>query len=161
MKKVCLIVILLSSVVFSQEIKTDSNGNAYCNEPFDDCTTIVITTKEKEDDAFKTMGRLMFNSGYEIDSRDEILGILTSKFVKKSYGFLGMGTLTMQILAQIDKDDSLTYIKITGRYDNTEKYISNRGLGGSPAKSSWEFLNDLVSKYPKTEKLIYKKENFD
>jgi hypothetical protein len=173
MKKVCLIIIVLSSVVFSQEIKTDSKGVMYSDKPFDDCNAILVYTNEKPEEAFKTIGKLLFNDGYELEMRDDILQIITTKFVKKSYGFLGMGSLEMRIFAQIESNDTLTYVRITGKYGSKEidnvslgvKYfgetgtwIHNFGMSGSLGKSSWNILNEFALTYPKLKGIEYRLE---
>lgn len=174
MKRILTVLLLIvSGFISAQEVKKDSIGIQYSNEPFDDCNTILIYTTEKPEEAFKTIGRLLFNAGYELEMRDEFLQIVTTKFTKKSYGLLGMGSLEMRIFAQVESADTITYIRITGKYGSKEidrvslgvKYfgetgtwVHNLGMSGSLGKSSWNILNEFALTYPKKKGIEYRLE---
>ena len=135
-----LLIYFSTSILFAQEILPDANR-------------IIITTLDKPETAFKNIARIFVASDYEIESSDINLGLVTTKLTKKSYGFLGAGSLNLKLTAQIDECDSSTCISLFGKFDQ-DMQIENGGMGGSPKKSAWNFMNEIAEKY-KGGKLKY------
>lgn len=154
MKKILLLLLFCyfcPSILISQD--TNDNSKLF-SEPQDDANLILIYTSENPEQAYKTLGRHFYKSGYEFDLRDETLLLYSTRFKEKSYGLLGMGKLEIKLFAEIEQQDSLTVIKLTGKYcDNC--WISNAGMSGSIIKSSWEFLNEFAVEYPNKSNLMY------
>jgi hypothetical protein len=156
MKKLNLIVTLLFCIYFLPSI-------LFSQEPPDDATTIVILTTDKVDAAFRNIGRLLVKEGFELETTEPTLMMLTTKVTEKHYGFLGGGTVSIKLSAQVDEADSLSKIILTGKFldiavlkalgsksalfDKDANIIEYGGMSGSSKRSSWNIMDELAKKY--------------
>ena len=78
MKKLTAISIFILLTIFAVAQEAPKNANL-----------IQIKTSNKIDDAFKKIGRILINEGYELEIADEVFNMITTMVTEKKYGFMG------------------------------------------------------------------------
>lgn len=147
MKKIfTLCVLLLPFLCFSQAPKKTN--------------TILISTAETEDQAFKKIGRLLMTEGFTLETTDKDFYMLVTKIKTCKYGMGGMGSIDVKISVQIDKKEDKSIITLTGKYNTPDiaKYTPEQfdsksmvieccGPKSSMAGASWLLMENLAQKY--------------
>jgi len=154
----CLVSLLLltSAVVIGQE-----------ERPFN---VIKISTSDEPTIAFRKMGRLLVGEGYELQTTEPTLMMITTKVTEKKYGFLSMGRIALRFAVTIDEADTGSVVTIAGKFladaemfqrwmkqftgveaslkfDAEAQEIEERGMSGSPVRASWNAMKEIAEKY--------------
>lgn len=128
----------------------------------DTAKTICIITKDDDVAAFRTMGRILNVSGYDLEDSEEALMVITTEIMNKDYGTFKLDKIALRLRAEINMTDSLTIIKLSGDY--LEKGMINRELAetyfdqhsnaiahrpaSSPAEeTAWSYMMEVAKKY--------------
>lgn len=122
--------------------------------------TIIITTMESKDEAFKKLGRILLNEGFTLETIDKDFYMLVSNIKTFSHGFLDAGKVDIRINIQIDRKEEKIVIRLTGKFsspqisqytvsefDSRAMQIENTGAKGSSANASWLILSNMAQKY--------------
>ena len=133
MKYLVILICVIFQSIYSQDAPKDAN-------------TIIISTADKPETAFRNIGRLFVSEKYALETSEPALLMITTKPQKINYGFLSAGTYYLKLQAQINEIDTLTEIILTGLFEGDLK-VTNKGMSGSPAKSSWEKMVEIATKY--------------
>jgi len=121
---------------------------------------IVIKTNDSEDEAFKKMGRILLNEGFEMETLDKDFYMLVTKIKGCGYGLMKAGTVDIKIKCQIDAKNDQRTIILTGKmnspelmtyspteFDSKAMVIENIGGKSSIAGASWLIMDEIAKKY--------------
>ncbi len=147
MKKLVLFILVIFPVlVFAQAPKK--------------ANTIIIVTSDSDDVAFKKMGRIFINEGFEMQTLDKDFYMLVTKIKNYNYGMMGAGKIGIKLTAQIDIQDEESMITVTGKvissqissytdesFDSNAITIENVGGKSSISGASWRIMNEIAQKY--------------
>ncbi|MGE5680696.1 MAG: hypothetical protein ACM34K_07435 [Bacillota bacterium] len=124
--------------------------------------SISIYTSDDDVAAFRTIGKILNSSGYDLEDSEEALMTVTTEIMDKNYGFSNLGKLAIKLVAEINMNDTITVIKLSGQYlemqgsrpFTDEDYfksnsvpVINSGAAGSAERSAWEYMMEIAKKY--------------
>lgn len=135
----------------------------------DTAKAIYIFTKDEDVAAFRTMGKILNSSGYDLEDSEEALMVITTEIMNKDYGTFKLDKIAVQLRAEINMTDSITIVKLSGNY--LEKGMINRELAESyfdqhsaaiannPASSpagdtAWRYMMEVAQKYKNGKILV-------
>ncbi|MCU7496529.1 MAG: hypothetical protein HF314_07780 [Ignavibacteria bacterium] len=135
----------------------------------DAARTIYIFTKDEDVAAFRTMGKILNSSGYDLEDSEEALMVITTEIMNKDYGTFNLDKIALRLRAEIDMRDSITIIKLSGSY--LEKGMINQALAesyfdqhsiaiahcsaSSPAgETAWNYMMGVAQKYKNGKILV-------
>lgn len=135
----------------------------------DPAKTICIITKDDDVAAFRTMGRILNTSGYDLEDSEEALMVITTEIMKKDYGTFKLDKIALRLRAEISMTDSITIIKLSGNYlpkgmvseELEESYFEQHAneIAKSPAstpagETAWSYMMEVAQKYRNGKILI-------
>lgn len=131
---------------------------------------ITITTTDKAQDAYKTLGKILLKDNYELTQNDPSFLMLITKPISKSYGMGGGGNMFVKFIAEIEQKESVSVITLKGLVFDQETHsavsrsmglknvdfniekdgtvIQNKGMSGSSLNESWQLMQSIAEKYP-------------
>lgn len=135
--------------------------NSFPDSP-DTVRTIYIITKDDDVAAFRTMGRILNTSGYDLEDSEEALMVIITEIMNKDYGIFKLDKIALRLRAEINMTDSVTIIKLSGNYldigtinqELAESYFDQNsfaiahGPASTPAgETAWKYMMEIAQKY--------------
>lgn len=156
------ILLLIFSLMISAVSASPSASDSLC--------TICISTSDDDVAAFRTIGKIFNSSGFDLEDSEEALMIVTTEIMKKSWGIINPVKLALRLKAEISMTDSLTFIRLSGRYlepvnqkAETEEYfekysdsIASAYPAASAGGAAWNYMMQIAGKY-KNGKIRFEK----
>ncbi|MBI1939032.1 MAG: hypothetical protein HYS25_13050 [Ignavibacteriales bacterium] len=96
----------------------------FAQEMPDNANTIIITTDEHHDVAFKKIGKLLINEGFTLQNVDKTFLMVVTVPMTKKTGFLGMQEIAIKITGEILQNP--TRIRLFADFLDIQV---NKGLG--------------------------------
>ncbi|MGE5351423.1 MAG: hypothetical protein ACM3P0_05015 [Acidobacteriota bacterium] len=135
----------------------------------DTAKTICIITKDDDVAAFRTIGRILNGSGYDLEDSEEALMVITTEIMNKDFGTFHLDKIALRLRAEITMTDSITIIKLSGDYlekgminrELAEEYFDQHSIAiahrpaSSPAEeTAWSYMMDVAEKYKNGKILV-------
>ncbi|MGE5498582.1 MAG: hypothetical protein ACM3Q2_10945 [Syntrophothermus sp.] len=136
----------------------------------DTLCTICISTNDDDVAAFRTIGKILNSSGFDLEDSEEALMVVTTEIMKRGWGLINPIKLALRLKAEISMTDSLTFIRLSGRYlepvnqkaeeeEYFERYsdtIANAYPAASAGEAAWNYMMQIAGKY-KNGKIRFEK----
>lgn len=114
---------------------------------------IVQTIEHDIDEIFGKIGRILIDNGYEMESADKTFYSIITKPKKYKYGFMNSQELYVKLRIMLSANEEAVRIKTKG-FLNEDMRIKNVGMKNSLAKEGWNFMHEMVKKFP-ADKIEY------